>query len=197
MKVPGKGNKKSNLLSAGSIIPLAGIHIFTAFLLNSHYKDTAHICEGSGAFIHFHPEINSAGSFLNLKLGMEYNELLFMLLIVCGFLAAGMLLIYIIFLNDFYGAGTWTLISPILFMSASVGRLAERLIWEYTFDFIAVKNVGILDMCDVYLLGGCAVLLITAAYFQNCETKKMRGLGREEKKTFRRELNKQFWKNLR
>ena len=52
----------------------------------------------------------------------------------------------------------------------------------YTFDFIAARSAGILDICDMYLLGGCAVLIITAAYFQICENKKIRGLSREGKK---------------
>lgn len=77
-----------------------------------------------------------------------------------------------------------------------MGRLLERLIWRYTFDFIAVRKIGILDVCDLYLTIGCIALVITAIYFQVCENRQTREMNRGEKKRFLKEINKKFWEVL-
>ena len=81
MKVLNK--RKSKLLSLVMIVFLIGVHMFVAFMLNYyHYSDQT--CSGSRSIVHFHPEINEAGSFLNLRFGITYNEPVFILMTVAG-----------------------------------------------------------------------------------------------------------------
>ena len=57
--------------------------MFVVFMLNYyHYSDQT--CSGSRSIVHFHPEINEAGSFLNLRFGITYNEPVFILMTVAG-----------------------------------------------------------------------------------------------------------------
>lgn len=193
MKVLNK--RKSKLLSLVMIVFLIGVHMSVAFVLNYyHYFDQT--CSGSRSIVHFHPEINEAGSFLNLKLGITYNESVFIVMTVAGLLAGILFLLYVLFLREVYSAVICVIISPVFFISGCMGRLLERLIWGYTFDFIAVRNIGILDVCDLYLTIGCIALVITAIYFQVCENKQTREMNRGEKKRFLKEINKKFWGDL-
>ena len=193
MKVLNK--RKSKLLSLVMIVFLIGVHMSVAFMLNYyHYFDQT--CSGSRSLVHFHPEINEAGSFLNLKLGITYNESVFIVMTVAGLFAGILFLLYVLFLREVYSAVICVIISPVFFISGCMGRLLERLIWRYTFDFIAVRNIGILDVCDLYLTIGCIALVITAIYFQVCENKQTREMNRGEKKRFLKEINKKFWGDL-
>ena len=84
MKVLNK--RKSKLLSLVMIVFLIGVHMFVVFMLNYyHYSDQT--CSGSRSIVHFHPEINEAGSFLNLRFGITYNEPVFILMTVAGLFA--------------------------------------------------------------------------------------------------------------
>ena len=193
MKVLNK--RKSKLLSLVMIVFLIGVHMSVAFMLNYyHYFDQT--CSGSRSLVHFHPEINEAGSFLNLKLGITYNESVFIVMTVAGLFAGILFLLYVLFLREVYSAVICVIISPVFFISGCMGRLLERLIWRYTFDFIAVRNIGILDVCDLYLTIGCIALVITAIYFQVCENKQTREMNRGERKRFLKEINKKFWGDL-
>lgn len=193
MKVLNK--RKSKLLSLVMIVFLIGVHMSVAFMLNYyHYSD--HTCSASRSIVHFHPEINEAGSFLNLKLGITYNESVFIVMTVAGLFAGILFLLYVLFLREVYSAVICVIIFPVFFISGCMGRLLERLIWGYTFDFIAVRNIGILDVCDLYLTIGCIALVITAIYFQVCENKQTREMNRGEKKRFLKEINKKFWGDL-
>ena len=193
MKVLNK--RKSKLLSLVMIVFLIGVHMSVAFMLNYyHYFDQT--CSGSRSLVHFHPEINEAGSFLNLKLGITYNESVFIVMTAAGLFAGILFLLYVLFLREVYSAVICVIFSPVFFISGCMGRLLERLIWGYTFDFIAVKSIGILDICDLYLTIGCIALVITAIYFQVCENKQTREMNRGEKKRFLKEINKKFWGDL-
>lgn len=193
MKVLNK--RKSKLLSLVMIVFLIGVHMSVAFMLNYyHYFDQT--CSGSRSLVHFHPEINEAGSFLNLKLGITYNESVFIVMTAAGLFAGILFLLYVLFLREVYSAVICVIISPVFFISGCMGRLLERLIWRYTFDFIAVRNIGILDVCDLYLIIGCIALVITAIYFQVCENKQTREMNRGERKRFLKEINKKFWGDL-
>ena len=193
MKVLNK--RKSKLLSLVMIVFLIGVHMSVAFMLNYyHYFDQT--CSGSRSLVHFHPEINEAGSFLNLKLGITYNESVFIVMTAAGLFAGILFLLYVLFLREVYSAVICVIISPVFFISGCMGRLLERLIWRYTFDFIAVRNIGILDVCDLYLTIGCIALVITAIYFQVCESRQTREMNRGEKKRFLKEINKKFWEDL-
>lgn len=183
-----KTNKKTVLLTAGAIVVLLGIHMITAWYLNRFYGNETYVCLGSEKLFHFHPEQNTAGSFLNLKFQIGYSKVIFILLSAMCVPFFVWLLRYFLRLKEFYGMGVWVAMSPVFFISAILGRIADRLLWEYTFDFIAVKNVGILDMGDVYLLVGCAVLIVTAVYMQTRENSMMRGMSREEKKAFKKKI---------
>ena len=193
MKVLNK--RKSKLLSLVMIVFFIGVHMSVAFMLNYyHYFDQT--CSGSRSLVHFHPEINEAGSFLNLKLGITYNESVFIVMTAAGLFAGILFLLYVLFLREVYSAVICVIISPVFFISGCMGRLLERLIWRYTFDFIAVRNIGILDVCDLYLTIGCIALVITAIYFQVCENKQTREMNRGERKRFLKEINKKFWGDL-
>ena len=193
MKVLNK--RKSKLLSLVMIVFLIGVHMSVAFMLNYyHYFDQT--CSGSRSLVHFHPEINEAGSFLNLKLGITYNESVFIVMTAAGLFAGILFLLYVLFLREVYSAVICVIISPVFFISGCMGRFLERLIWRYTFDFIAVRNIGILDVCDLYLTIGCIALVITAIYFQVCENKQTREMNRGERKRFLKEINKKFWGDL-
>lgn len=193
MKVLNK--RKSKLLSLVMIVFLIGVHMSVAFMLNYyHYFDQT--CSGSRSLVHFHPEINEAGSFLNLKLGITYNESVFIVMTAAGLFAGILFLLYVLFLREVYSAVICVIISPVFFISGCMGRLLERLIWRYTFDFIAVRNIGILDVCDLYLTIGCIALVITAIYFQVCENKQTQEMNRGERKRFLKEINKKFWGDL-
>ena len=193
MKVLNK--RKSKLLSLVMIVFLIGVHMSVAFMLNYyHYFDQT--CSGSRSLVHFHPEINEAGSFLNLKLGITYNESVFIVMTAAGLFAGILFLLYVLFLREVYSAVICVIISPVFFISGCMGRFLERLIWRYTFDFIAVRNIGILDVCDLYLIIGCIALVITAIYCQVCENKRTREMNRGERKRFLKEINKKFWEDL-
>ena len=101
-----------------------------------------------------------------------------------------------LFLREVYSAVICVIISPVFFISGCMGRFLERSIWRYTFDFIAVRKIGILDVCDLYLTIGCIALVITAIYFQVCENRQTREMNRGEKKRFLKEINKKFWEDL-
>lgn len=186
--------RESKLFSIAIIAFLIIIHIFVAYILNTYYSDS--ICSGSSWIIHFHPEINEAGSFLNLKFDINYNRFVFVFMAVLGLFASILFLLYVLFAREVYSAAIYVILSPVFFISGCMGRLLERLIWRYTFDFIAVRNIGILDVCDLYLTIGCIALVITAIYFQVCENKQTRGMNREERKRFLKEINKNFWRSL-
>lgn len=193
MKVLNK--RKSKLLSLVMIVFLIGVHMFVAFMLNYyHYSD--HTCSASRSIVHFHPEINEAGSFLNLKFDLAYSAPVFILLTISALFVGIVFLLYVLFLREVYSATILVIISPVFFISGCMGRLLERLIWGYTFDFIAVRDIGILDVCDLYLTIGCIALVITAIYFQVCENKQTREMNRGEKKRFLKEINKKFWGDL-
>ena len=193
MKVLNK--RKSKLLSLVMIVFLIGVHMSVAFMLNYyHYFDQT--CSGSRSLVHFHPEINEAGSFLNLKLGITYNESVFIVMTAAGLFAGILFLLYVLFLREVYSAVICVIISPVFFISGCMGRFLERLIWRYTFHFIAVRNIGILDVCDLYLIIGCIALVITAIYCQVCENKRTREMNRGERKRFLKEINKKFWEDL-
>ena len=186
--------RESKLFSIAIIAFLIIIHIFVAYILNTYYSDS--ICSGSSSIIHFHPEINEAGSFLNLKFDINYNRFVFVFMAVLGLFASILFLLYVLFAREVYSAAIYVILSPVFFISGCMGRILERLIWGHTFDFIAVRNTGILDLCDLYLIIGCIALVMTAVYFQVCENKQTRGMNREERKRFLKEINKNFWRSL-
>lgn len=192
MKILNK--RESKLLSIVILVILISVHIFIAYILNSYYSDQ--ICSGSRSIVHFHPEINEAGSFLNLKFDLAYSAPVFILLTISALFVGIVFLLYVLFLREVYSATILVIISPVFFISGCMGRLLERLIWGYTFDFIAVRDIGILDVCDLYLIIGCIALVITAIYFQVCENKRTREMNRDERKRFLKEINRKFWKEI-
>ena len=133
---------------------------------------------------------------MNLKFDINYNRFVFVFMAVLGLFASILFLLYVLFAREVYSAAIYVILSPVFFISGCMGRILERLIWGYTFDFIAVRNTGILDLCDLYLIIGCIALVMTAVYFQVCENKQTRGMNREERKRFLKEINKKFWRSL-
>ena len=111
---------------------------------------------------------------MNLKFDINYNRFVFVFIAVLGLFASILFLLYVLFAREVYSAAIYVILSPVFFISGCMGRILERLIWGYTFDFIAVRNTGILDLCDLYLIIGCIALVMTAVYFQVCENERTR-----------------------
>lgn len=131
-------------------------------------------CGGSDRLIHYHPIFNEAGSFLNRKLDMQYNYLIFMGIGVIGMAFCAYLFWYFLKARQKYNCSSVVFVPVTVFLAACVGRVYERPIWDYTLDYIAIKNAGILDLIDVYLWVGGIGLLIANFYIQNKEKKVQR-----------------------
>ena len=122
MKVLNK--RKSKLLSLVMIVFLISVHMFVSFMLN-YYHYSYQTCSGSRSIVHFHPEINEAGSFLNLKFGITYSVPVFILITVLGVFAGILFLAYVLFLREVYSTVICVIISPVFFISGCMGRFLQ------------------------------------------------------------------------
>ncbi len=131
-------------------------------------------CNGSDCLIHYHPVLNEAGSFLNQKLDMQYNYPVFMGIGVLGIIFSVYLFWQFWEARKKYNCSSMVFVPGTVFLAACVGRVIERLIWDYTLDFIAVKNAGVIDLIDVYLWVGGFGLLMANLYIQILERRAKR-----------------------
>lgn len=84
----------------------------------------------------------------------------------------------------------------VLLISGCITRLFERILWKYTFDFIAIKSIGILDLVDVCFLVGGIGFVITGLIFSKYEKEFTNGMTKEEIKIMSKKQNKEFIKLL-
>lgn len=129
-------------------------------------------CENSGQFIHFHPTYNTAGSFLALKLGTQISSTVFILLaLFFSVIVAGVGMWCMGKLKD-YQKEKLALIPFDILLAGTVGRVVERCIWQYTLDYIAIKNIAICDLLDIYLFVGAVGVGIVGVYIDYLKGKK-------------------------
>lgn len=129
-------------------------------------------CSGSRALIHYHPVYNEKGSYINLITSLEYNRIIFLIIAFIGIIFGAFLLKYILKSKRRYGYNMVVIVPEILFIAAYVGRFVERIRGFYTLDYIAIKNVGILDLLDFYFVLGCVGIIVVSMYIQNIDTKQ-------------------------
>ena len=185
-------NRKVLITSAIYIVVLIGINLFLSFVLRQKYCDLLNLCEGSEKLIHFHPTINESGSFLNLKLDLEYDRLVFIIVNIGALGAATICFMYFLYLKGIYNTGDYVVMPMVLFIAGCLGRIAERIIWEYTFDYIAIKKIGILDLIDLYLVIGCVSLLGITIVFQKMENTQTKKMCKQEKRQYLAKINSDF-----
>lgn len=166
-----KKETKSLGLSLTIAICMIGIDQLIKWCIYTYNKDAINNCNGSNHIFHYHPVFNESGSFLNLKLNMEYNKFLFLGIALVGVLLGLYLLNYSLRMKQLYCCNYIIMLPSNFFLAACFGRLLERIFWQYTLDFIAIKNIGVLDFIDIYLVFGCVGLIFVACYLQYMENK--------------------------
>ncbi len=166
--------------------------LVTSYILRQTSLHLIGTCTGSDQFLHFHPAMNEAGSTLALRLGLPYARGLFIAL--CLVLSAGVALyaIYQTYLCRFYRVSTALCLPMGLLLGACLGRAVERVLWPYTLDFIAVRNLGIWDVGDVLLFLGALGLLAWALVQSFLERKATRGLNRAQRREYFRQRRQGF-----
>ena len=131
-------------------------------------------CDRKNSLIYYQPVFNNAGSILNGKMDKPYNYLLFMGIGILGILFSLYLFWYFGEVRKKYNCSSMIFVPVTVFLAACIGRVTERLVWDYTLDFIAVKNAGVLDLIDIYLWVGGLGLLIANFYVQILERRAKR-----------------------
>lgn len=187
-----KKNRRSVLASLVIFIILTFMMLVPSYFLRIGYAESGDVCTGSNALVHFHPIINEYGSLLNLNIGLEYHFYLFVLECLLGL---GMVLLFYFFqlyLRQHYHFHFAIWIPTILLATACFGRLVERILWKYTLDFIAIKNLGIWDIGDVYLFVGCIGFMISAGVHCKCEAKETAHMSKSERKQYRNDQYRGF-----
>lgn len=144
------------------ILLLTAIDIVIKKYILFTYSDRLDQC--SGGMIHFHPKYNEAGSFVNDRFGVGFSQVrfeIFLLLFI-------VLLIKLWFdlqkecINKGYNQ-KWMYVYD-LFIAACFARAFERLGGRYTLDYLAIKNIGILDTGDIYIVIGAIGMGIFGIY---------------------------------
>lgn len=129
------------------------------------------VCNSEGEWIHFHPTYNTAGSALSLKTSLDFSQVLFMLLAFVVSLAMIYYWVKYRKLLDNDQKGTVFLLGFDIMLAGSVGRIVERIFWPYTLDYIAIRDMAICDLIDIYLfLGGIGILLVI--FYINVKNKR-------------------------
>lgn len=88
--------KRNIILSLVIVVLLVAIDEVIKGLIYHLDRNAIGNCEGSESLIHYHPVFNEAGSFLNLKLDLEYQYPMFLGMALVG-IAVGIYLLYYIF----------------------------------------------------------------------------------------------------
>lgn len=166
-----KNQKKSIGLTLILTLFLIGVDQLLKWIIFTFDRASIDNCNGSKFIFHYHPVFNEKGSFLNLKLNLEYNYPLFLGITFMGIILCVYLLCYFLKAKQLYCSGYGIMLPVVFFLAACGGRLVERILWRYTLDYIAIRNMGILDLIDIYLVLGCAGLLMVACYIQWMENK--------------------------
>lgn len=171
MKYILKKEKKILQLSVVLVAFLIMVDEIIKYVIYSFDNGAIDNCEGSSSIIHYHPVFNEKGSFLNLKLDMEYHYILFLGITLLGILFSMFLFFYLLKARQIHKCHYGIMVPAIFFLAACVGRLIERFFWQYTLDYIAIRKIGIMDLVDLYLVIGCIGLFGVACYVQSLENK--------------------------
>ncbi len=123
--------------------------------------DSCMVCE---KIVHFHPCYNVSGSFLSAALGTPFSKVGFMICIMVFGASAGIFYIWLYKQLKLYQKSAAALYGADFMFAGAFGRLIERCFWEYTFDYIAIRYVGICDLIDIYLFIGIISTIILSIY---------------------------------
>ena len=186
------GQKKTLAIMLVLMMIMIGGSLLLSGYLRDKYSVSIDLCSGDDSLIHFHPTLNQHGSFLNMRLDIAYVKPLFLTLIIFGFLLAVLYAIYFLYLKQLYQAKWFVMLSPTFMLTVCLARFVERLLWDYTFNFIAIKGIGILDMIDIFIIVALVGLIYSAVCFQQYEQNKIRGMSKEEKKQYAAHVRKEF-----
>jgi len=186
-------NKKCILMSLIASFLVAATNTIISFWLRINYLDKINTCNGSNKLIHFCPTINKSGSMLNLKFGLHYNQILFIGMILIWMVMVLLLFFYFLYLHDVYHMAHHMVSSSIFLMGALVSRVIERFLWGETFDYIAIKEIGILDGVDIFLFLGLIALMVEVIICSRSEAKQTAGMDKEQKKKYLSQQGRKFW----
>ena len=167
------------------ILVLLGVFLVTLdeiikFYISNNFSNLIGLCEGGKPFIHFHPTFNTAGSTIFLKLNLEYNRVVLMIIDLICLIVTIALWIYMYHEIIVYNLKKTHIMGVYFLLVASIARIIESFFWEYTLDYLSVKGVGVMDTIDLYLAIG--VILIFATAFKIESIKKKKGKSKQQNK---------------
>lgn len=154
-------------LSAVSVMILVIVDMLIKHYIMKYDANNIGLCAGSDKIFHYHPVYNEMGSYINLKLNLEYKRNMFVVLAFFASLFSLYMLYYLLKKKQIYCYSDMAIIPCVLFISACIGRLVERMRENYTLDYIAIRKIGILDLLDVYFVIGAVglgVILLRLEY---------------------------------
>lgn len=131
--------------------------------------DSCMVCE---RIVHFHPCYNVSGSFLSAAFGTLFSKVGFMICIILFGVSAGICYIWLYKQLNLYQKSIAALYGADFMFAGAFGRLIERCFWEYTFDYIGIRYVGICDLIDIYLFIGIISAIILSIYLDYYLKKK-------------------------
>ena len=148
--------KKTDVLHLSLIAILIILDEFIKYYIVHVIKAPLDVCNGEGGLVHFHPTFNTAGNALSLRTGLEFSQGLFLMVACVG---------TVVMLYDWikYRNTAGVLVFDLV-LAGTLGRVIERLFWSYTLDYIAVKNLAIFDLIDIYLFLGAAGAAVFLVY---------------------------------
>lgn len=192
-----KKEKKTIILSALLAFLLIIFDLWTKNFILRFWGDKLDKCNNEGSFIHFHPVYNEAGNTLSLKTGLTFSKNIFFALCLIGAVFTVFYYLYFLYIKNILDLNLLCVV-PLVFLFAGImARLIERPIWRYTLDFIAIKNIGIIDFVDLYFLVafiGILLMLIVSEVKDNAYLKE---LTKQQKKVFKKERLQKFWNLFR
>lgn len=134
---------KCAAISLGVAFVIIFADIVIKLTIMSKYPGTIENCNITGALIHFHPRYNTAGSTVNMLFGLTYNRTIFIFICIGGIALSVFTFVYLYKKFAKYGMPFWGCIAHICLLAGTAGRFIERLIMEYTLDYIAIKHMGV------------------------------------------------------
>lgn len=117
--------------------------------------------ECAGGVLHIHPTFNEYGTTMSMVFNLPYNETVFIIwnLVLLGL--AGWIWKYSYDKLVAFKKKTIWLFPVDAWLAVGLGRIIERVFWEFTLDYIAVRNFGIWDTLDFYAIsGGIGVVIM-------------------------------------
>jgi lipoprotein signal peptidase len=129
-------------------------------------------CAGGANLFHFHPSYNESGSMILQFLNIPYNRILFLAFVFLAILITLYLSLFLIHIKPALKMSN-LLVYPVicLFAASAFGRFFERIIWEYTLNYIKTGGTSF-DTIDIYIIGGVIGLLILIVHIILVEKNK-------------------------